>query len=178
MVRGGQIVAILVSSLLVTGPLLAEGPSGEPPGVAVGDRVRIRSALRGPIVGNVLETRPGALLIKTADRFPTEVPISGLTRIDVAVGTRSLAREGAAIGFLAGGAFLTGFGLAVCRDECDGYWAFFALGSAGAGALVGALGGATLKTDRWQRAGGRRVAVTLVPHRKGAAVNVAVRLGR
>jgi hypothetical protein len=178
MARRGHIVAILMTSLLVTAPSQAAGPPAEPAGIAVGDRVRIRNALRGAVVGNVLETRPGALLIKTADRFPMEVPIGALTRVDVAVGTRSLAPEGAAIGFLAGAAFLTGFGLAVCRGGCDGYWGPFALSSAGSGALVGAVGGAMLRTDRWVPAGARRVAVTVVPQRRGAAVGVAVRLGR
>jgi hypothetical protein len=186
----------------------AESMAGDPlPGevqtpcvdLGVGSRVRLRGRglPRGEVVGGVVaadaqsvtivrgpaSARAPVAGVGSSDRLRTRIPFSQVERLDVAFGTRSLAREGALIGaavpaaislvcFAVGGASeshgaVDNTGLRV------GVWAAVAVGP---GAILGALLGASTTADRWQRACGQHVRVTIVPGlRGGARARLAVR---
>jgi len=178
-----SLAAVLVISLTFpAASLRAEeaGVQGLP--FSPGDRIRYRiHGAEGRRVGEVLELGPDSILVQSAGG-PVRVPTASLDNLDVFRGRRSLAREGAIVGFVPGALFGAALGaLAACMDQgnCSGAGGPVILGgfmggavTAGAGALVGLC----FKKDRWERASPRRVRVALVPVRGGLAGSVTVAL--
>jgi hypothetical protein len=108
------------------------------------------------------------------------VALSSLARLDVHRGRRTLAKEGAILGFIPGaiyGGFFGAYG--ACDDQgpdCS------PLGGALLGALMvggvtsgaGALMGLPFKTDRWEELPVRNVRVAVIPVRGGVGAAVSV----
>jgi hypothetical protein len=176
--------------------LIALAGPGDPSPPTVGERVRYaRSEHGGTVTATVVETGPGWIVTRTRKGGdPVRVPFDGLTRLEVARGRRSRAAEGAVVGFIPGALFGGWVGLALsCIDAAPSDRALFSptndycsaragpvlavAGVVGAGtAIVGAITGAFIKTDRWQRVPTRPVTagLSIGPVRGGAAVSLRV----
>jgi hypothetical protein len=138
--------------------------------VGPGDRVRVTTPDRGRYDG-IVQAIPGDFL--TVDTLT--VPGASITRLEVHRGRKGHALLGAAIGSVALGAAGVaaaigfcggGFG---CSDEGE---AVAGAGGAGvvAGALLGALTGSFIKTDRWEDVPLDRLRAGVVPERDGFGI--------
>jgi len=159
-------------------------------------RARIRVWLKGPdserVVGELTAIDSEVLrLSRGHKREPTIIRRVSIQKVDVAVGKRSLTKDGALLGgALVGipaalvGAFL---GLGMVHYECEpnchpvapamvgGAIVVGAVG-AGAGALVGSLVGSTMETDHWQTLRGPRISGRLLPgQRAGLRAELSIR---
>ncbi len=185
-------VLVAVAAAEVVAAPMAEGVTAP---LAAGERVRfVRRDHVATTTATVVETGPGWIVARPKGGDPVRLPLDDLARLEVARGRRSVAKEGALIGFLSGAAAGGWYGFTVlCIDAAPSDRAAFspsgdycntnaALGLVsaavvGAGtAIVGAITGALIKTDRWQRVPTRPVAagLSIVPLRGGAAVSLGV----
>jgi hypothetical protein len=154
--------------------------------------------LGGQAVGNVVAADNLAITVAAEDvgdrrsdaiagstrRVVTRIALAQIERIDVSLGKRSLAGQGALIGAAVPAAIsLVGLGLGSAirprHGDIDntGYhvavWAAVAVAPA---AIVGAALGAGVRTDRWEPACAKPLRVTVAPDlRGGARVGLAVR---
>ncbi len=198
------LVVILVLALVVPAPAAASQVSGPPaperaagPSAAAEDRlspgarVRVNLSVRGAasVVGRIRAIDEKVLLLERLDR-PGSVAFarSSIRRIEVPVGKRTRAREGA----IAGGVILGvpgalwgfvawGVSNIDCESSCNPFapWlgaAMYGLFSAGIGALVGHGIGSRSQTDRWQAVERNGVAVSVAPTLNGGvSASVAIR---
>ena len=158
--------------------------------VRPGARVRVTGHFCQLFYSNCVRGSPqqyvGTFVTWEADTLVTEsngeiltLPIDWVTKLEVSQGQQSYTVEGAIIGLLVGGVAgaFTGY---VTYEECVGR-GFSCLGAfglgfnVGVGAVIGGLGGLVLgaitgassKTDRWQEVPLDRLRVSLGPQRDG-----------
>lgn len=160
--------------------LAAEAPRGAP--LEVGDRVRVLTSVSAnAITGEVIGIGAEGLRLRSSDRsLPFEVPLASVTRLERSLGKRSNAGKGALLGTVAGvgiGAAIAtkAYGGSDCDGPCTPYAVIVAAAVTGAGALLGTIGGALIRTERWESVSPGRVAVAVVPRRRAVAVAMAVR---
>jgi hypothetical protein len=133
------------------------------------------------------EIYEGSLLPRQDDSFrlqvpgesaPIAVPRSAITEIAVSAGRHSNAAAGATVGFLAGAA--GGVILFQAYNHCDGFFcgpytggtvALGAMLSGATGALVGALIGSSITSERWVQLPLNRIHVTLGHGGPGVALS-------
>jgi hypothetical protein len=156
-----------------------ERPSGS--GLAAGDRVRVSTSTAGKATtGRLIEMGPDFVRLQVSGRAePVAVPLAAITRLARSLGRRSSAGQGALIGTVAGTGLAAALVMKSSDSDCDGSCAPYAaiIGSAivGAGALVGAISGALIRTERWESAPLGRIGVSVVPRHRGAALALSVR---
>jgi hypothetical protein len=177
-------------SALAMAAAIAGSPSplraGEPPvsvALSAGDRIRLSTgAIAKGTTGRLVQVGPDVLRIQVDGRpDPIAVPLTAVTRLERSLGRRSSAGKGALIGTVVG----TGMGAVLVAlaghsdSDCDGPCTPYAIiaGSAfiGAGALVGAIGGALIKTERWEPVSLGHIGVNVLPRHRGAALALSVR---
>lgn len=146
----------------------------------VGDRVRVKTSTSAKgATGELIGIGPDALRFRASDRSLVDVPLASVTRVERSVGRRSNAGKGALIGGAAGLATMFTLVALWSGQDCDGPCTPYAVivGGAlvGAGTVVGALGGALIKTERWEAVSPGRFGVSVVPRRRGAAFALSVR---
>jgi hypothetical protein len=173
-------VAVAVSLWLTLSPAAwAQEPTAA---LRAGDRIRYRPPGSGGLsTGRVVDIQEGWLLVQPGpNREPVRVAVSSLARLEVHRGRRSLAKEGAILGFLPGAIYGGLFGAyGACDDQGSGC---NPLGGALLGALMvggvtsgaGALIGLPFKTDRWEKLPVRNVRVAVIPTRGGVGASVSV----
>jgi hypothetical protein len=149
-----------------------------------GLRVRVRGAGQ-PMVGDVVAVDSESIDIRLArERRVVRVPRQQLTRIETLRGRKSAAGTGALVGLIPAAAFggLLGYGFyrAFCEGCSDSPAPAMARGAVivGApGALLGAIVGAAVRTDRWEDipAGRWKPRISFEPSRRGARVALSFR---
>jgi hypothetical protein len=168
---------LLVTSLAIA-PLAAVA-SQEPAVINPGDRVRVTapSVLGGPFAGTVLTRDPDSLVVQGGTET-RRLPLASITRLDLSRGRKSHTLLGAGVGFLVG----AGVGGALFASDpysCDEvHSACIVLGAVAlgaAGALVGAVTGALVRTERWAEVPLERLRLSLIPD-GGRALTLRVSL--
>ena len=146
--------------------------------VGPGDRVRVTTPDRGRYDG-IVQAIPGDFL--TVDTLT--VPRASITRLEVHRGRKGHAPLGAAIGAVALGAVGVAAGIGLCESEfgfgggCSNRGeAAAAGGGAGVvvGALLGAVTGSFIKTDRWEDVSLYHLWVGVVPQRDGFGITASI----
>lgn len=166
----GAFLATLVISGAASWAAAQSGPAAsdalpEPPTfqIPAGAKVRVASSAipGGTVEGRVVSSTDEALaLMLGADDAPfgggqVVIPRASLTSVKVSMGRRGHALHGAVLGALLGAA--GGAAAEVDPQDCDSSSdAFCSQGeaiavSAAGGALLGALVGAVVKTEKWQK---------------------------
>ncbi len=129
--------------------------------------------VRGPrlqSVGTFLVWKSDTLVVQSNGDI-LALPLDSVTTLEVSAGRRSQTGLGAGIGSLTGVAIGVVVGAASCTDEV--FVKPTACAAAGgvifgaAGALLGALIGATMKTERWVSVPLDQLRVSFVPQRDG-----------
>ena len=171
--------AITLLALALTLGASTEATAQDTPPVAVGQRVRVSTESGATHVGLVTALSSGALELQDEEgsqRF--SVPLASVTRLDVSRGLKSNTGKGAGVGFLAGAVtgVLIGFSLGddppLFSDDPFPFSAEvkaavgFFLGGGG-GAIIGALIGKDIHSDRWVEVPLDRLRVSFAPHRDG-----------
>ena len=184
---GPKMFSLVVVALALT----AWSCSGHIPDTWIdpGDRVRVTapSLDLDKDVGTVAALVADTFVVELEDQADAlDVPLSEVTRLEVHQGHKSRAGTGALIGAGAGAATGVTVALVDCAgDEChlDGSdvtgAVVLVLGAGGAlaGAGLGALIGAAIKTDRWELVPLDRIRVGRSPAAPdGVAVSVTLRL--
>ena len=153
-----SLLALLVFALVVPPGMEAQAPE-----LAVGARVRVTSPRHhfNRDVATVTELR-GDSIVLTSKMGTRAVALSNVTRLDVSTGTRRNVRRGALIGLGVGALFgltMTDEAMDECSDQLllcptpatDGEMEVAgALVSGVAGAAIGAIVGAFVRTERWE----------------------------
>lgn len=162
-------LASLIAVLLLTP--LADLLGQQDTLVAPGARVRVYAPDR--FVGTVEALNPDALVLGLEHRDSSlAILFASITRLEVSVGQKSRARQGAAIGFFAG----IGLGLAMAAAFAEDTretgpttenlavaLGLFAAGT-GLGALAGYGIGSGIKVERWETVPLDQIRVTLMPY--------------
>ena len=151
--------------------------------VRPGARVRVTGHFRQPLYGNCVRSSPqqyvGTFVTWEADTLVTEsngdilaLPLDSVATLEVSLGRRSQAGLGAGIGSVTGAVIGVVVGAASCTDEVfEAFVIPAACAAAGgvifgaAGALLGALIGATIRTERWVSVPLDRLRVSFRPRR-------------
>ncbi len=163
---------------IILAALLGVACGGKPPPIVtpVGERVRVTAR---ELDVDRYDGRVAALTPDTLTVDSLAIPIAVLTRLDVHRGRKGNASLGASIGMFSGGAGFLVLSLATCEDgfifdkgECTAFGALFGLV---AGAGLGAIIGAFVRTDRWEEFPSDRLQVIIAPDRVNH-VGVGVRL--
>jgi hypothetical protein len=171
-VRTRTVLAV-VATLFAPSPLLAQSRELEP-GVRV--RVTAPSFQLSPLIGSFqeLDARLSRLTLLTGGD-EVEIPISAVRQLEVSQGTRSYAGLGAAIGLGAGLTYATTLVIlgegAMSGDLLYlGYWI-----AGGTGALVGAIVGSLVETERWEEVPVEKLRISIVSNgRSGFAISLAI----
>ena len=155
---------ISTAATLLCGSLA--GPAAGEEALKVGDHVRVTAPTFSPrrIEGIVARIDARTLtIVSTADTASRELPRSDIATIEVARGTRSRWRTGALIG--AGWGLGLGLLLSNPPSSATGFSVDGGALAAGvvAGAAMGGLIGALLKTDRWIAVPAGAVALRIQP---------------
>ena len=102
----------------------------------------------------------------TASGDTARFPLASLTRLEVTRGLKGNAGRGAGIGFLTGAVIGAAIGASEAGDYCTpGGCAALVGGVFGLGGLVlGAVVGATIKTERWEELPLSQLRVGVAPH--------------
>ena len=144
----------LVIISLTVAPLVTIASQELPP-LKPGDRIRATAPTfsPGPLVGTVVAFEAESLMVQGGTRT-WRLSRASLTGLDVSQGRRSHAGLGAGIGLLVGAGVgaLIGSGCDVIEGPVSSEAGCIAIGAAvfgGAGALVGAVTGALVRTERW-----------------------------
>jgi hypothetical protein len=129
--------------------------SQQAPRLKPGDRIRAQapSASPGPLVGTVVAFQADSLMVQ-GDTKSWRLSLASITRLDISQGRRSRAGLGAGIGLLVGAGVgaLIGSGCDAIVVPVSSEAGCVVVGAAvfgGAGALVGAVTGALMRTERW-----------------------------
>jgi hypothetical protein len=149
--------------------------------VRPGERVRITVSRwshsgGGRYVGTLVASTPDRLVVET-EGDTLALPLDSWTRLEVVQGQKSHTAMGALIGSLIGGTAGAVIGYASWEEneECPECWNWgpevpsmggFVIGLLG-GALVGAIVGDEIKTDRWKEVPVDRLQVRVDPLRGG-----------
>jgi hypothetical protein len=158
--------------------LLPTLAGAQQPQLSAGQRVRATAPALGlvRVPATIAATDAGALVLRTATS--QEVPLAQVERLEVYTGRRSHWLLGAGVGFVAGAGVTyavlgSGGSTALCNrsanqdalstGECLGLVAAGGVAGAGLGALVGAL----IKSDKWDDVSPERFRLGLVPRPKG-----------
>jgi hypothetical protein len=164
-----------------TGADASARPAAEADSLTPGLRIRVRSSRLGArrAVGEVVAVDDETVRVRFFDSAePIVLRRSSIRELEVSLGRRSRARAGAKVGAfvlgslgVVGGYFLGGAANIDCENSCSpgapfaGSLMVGALG-AGTGALLGAVVGTTMETERWQAAPTGRVGVRVLPGRR------------
>ena len=144
----------LLAMSLVVAPLTTIA-SQESPVLKRGDRVRVRapSVSGGPFIGTLVALETDSLVVQggTSTR---RLALASIAHLDISRGRRSHTVMGAGIGFLVGAGVGTVWILSSYGGggDCDPVGPCIALACAflgGGGAVVGAVTGALIRTERW-----------------------------
>lgn len=156
---------------------------------------RIRVWLEGPesekVVGELTAIDSEMLRLSRGPKDqPTVIRRASIRKVKVAVGKRSLTKDGALVGgalvgipAVVAGILLGGLMNFECEDNCHhaapmmvGGALLVGAAGAGTGALVGSLVGSTMEKDRWQAATGPRISGRLLPGRRtGLRAELSIR---
>jgi hypothetical protein len=163
-----RLITLMVSSLIVAP--LATIASQQSPAVKAGDRVRViaPSVSGSPFVGTLVALEADSLVVH--DTVNTwRLSLASVEQVDLSRGRKSHALLGAGIGLLVGAGVgaLAGssceqvmYDTGITQGEC------IAIGAAAfgaAGALLGAVTGALVRTERWAQVPLDRLKVSLAP---------------
>ena len=177
-------VAVLVAGLVTSAPAAA-GDDVVLADLSRGDRVRFRLSSGGKTVqGTIDAAGPEEVVVRPKDLAQPLLRFSPqqLAKLEVVRGRRSHWREGAAIGFVPGAAFM-GVMVVALSDcygrDCDLAGDVVGYGLAG-GAITGAVGaliGLAVKSDRWApvATGRPKMALNLAPTKGGFRANLSLR---
>jgi hypothetical protein len=167
-----RLVKLVVMSLTVA-PLVTISSQELPP-LKPGDRIRATAPTLSPspLVGTVVAFEANSLMVKrgTGTR---RLSLASLTRLEMSQGRRSHAALGAGIGLLVGAGVgaVIGSGCKAIIVPVSSEGGCIAVGAAaigGAGALVGAVTGALVRTERWAEVPLDRLRVSFTSDRGGA----------
>lgn len=164
---------VLISLLLPCPKLFAEEtltPAAGPLILGVGDRIRIivPSFKRQEMVGIVVEADGKSFVLRLAERGdPVRIWFSELDRLEIARGQRSMAWQGALIGFSSGAPFLLK-GL----EDPSSRWLKLGSVLSGLGAGLGAAIGQRHSADKWQRTTVPATRISVAPLLRGAGLQV------
>jgi hypothetical protein len=156
--RGRRVTALLLI-LGLAGPRLWADEPRQAAAPAPGMRVRFETSTERRRAGTVVEMDGDTLAVRLGDTSTVvRVPVAQVRSLEVAVGRRSYAADGALIGAIPGAVFGAFVGVyAGCYEDSDCGGASFSLAALGAlllGSLTGLVGaaiGALFKTDKWQK---------------------------
>ena len=167
-------------AMAVATPLAADETSRLGP-VMSGSRVRIHAptAIAKPLQGHVIEVTDRAIVILTGSST-LQVPRDAVTRLEVATGRRSNWKKGALAGLLLYGVMsplIVELDRGSTREaggdcgsgECVGYPEVIA-----GGALIGAVVGHFVKSDRWTPIDPQAASVGIAANRKGVGLAATV----
>jgi hypothetical protein len=156
----------LLAASLAIAPL-ATIASQEPPAIKSGDRVRVTAPTvsAGPLVGTVLTLESDSLVVQGGINA-WRLSLATITHLDRSRGRRSHTLLGAGIGLLVG----AGVGALVAGNDagCEIDLACAAIGAGivgGGGALIGAVAGALVRTERWAEVPLNHLRLSLTPDR-------------
>jgi hypothetical protein len=167
-----RLVKLVVMSLTVA-PLVTISSQELPP-LKPGDRIRATASTLSPspLVGTVVAFEANSLMVQrgTGTR---RLSLASLTRLEMSQGRRSHAALGAGIGLLVGAGVgaVIGSGCKAIIVPVSSEGGCIAVGAAvigGAGALVGAVTGALVRTERWAEVPLDRLRVSFTSDRGGA----------
>jgi hypothetical protein len=167
-----RLVKLVVMSLTVA-PLVTISSQELPP-LKPGDRIRATAPTLSPspLVGTVVAFEANSLMVQrgTGTR---RLSLASLTRLEMSQGRRSHAALGAGIGLLVGAGVgaVIGSGCKAIIVPVSSEGGCIAVGAAvigGAGALVGAVTGALVRTERWAEVPLDRLRVSFTSDRGGA----------
>ena len=163
----------LVGISLTVAPLVTIASQELPP-LKPGDRIRVAAPTLspGPLVGTVVAFEADSLMVQRGtDTW--RLSLASLTRLEMSQGRRSHAGLGAGIGLLVGAGVraVIGSGCHAVVVPVSSGVGCIAVGAAvigGAGALVGAVTGALVRTERWAEVPLDRLRVSFTSDRGGA----------
>ena len=167
-----RLVKLVVMSLTVA-PLVTISSQELPP-LKPGDRIRATAPTLSPspLVGTVVAFEANSLMVQrgTGTR---RLSLASLTRLEMSQGRRSHAALGAGVGLLVGAGVgaVIGSGCKAIIVPVSSEGGCIAVGAAvigGAGALVGAVTGALVRTERWAEVPLDRLRVSFTSDRGGA----------
>jgi hypothetical protein len=180
--RSANLLPVILA-LASAGDAAAQRPAVEP-----GQRVRITAPLVGlqEVTATVFSVGGGALVV-TGDST-VRVRLEDVTRLEVSRGRKSNCASGLGWGFLAGATTGVVIGLAsgserqgslfgggcwmLCSAGAKAMVAGAALGTAGA--VVGLVVGAIVRSEKWKRVPLDGVRVSIVPRRGGLGLGASV----
>jgi hypothetical protein len=167
-----NVVAFFLAVLLLVPPSAVTAQP--PPPVEPGAQVRVTASDCG------FDKHAATLESLRGDRLVfdmTECPLGSVTRLDVHRGRKSNVGKGALYGFLTG-AVVGGVVGAIEGDgamvSTEGAVAVWGVGIGAVGAVVGAITGAFIKTDRWEEVPLDRFRLSLAPKWDGFAVGLRI----
>ena len=139
----------LVIVTLMLAPL-ATAASQKSPSLKPGDRIRVitPSASGGPFVGTLVTLEADSLVMQ-GSVDARRLSLASVERVDLSRGRKSHARLGAGIGLLVGAGVGALAGCDQQNDQSDLTQGQCIVMGAAAGALLGAITGALVRTERW-----------------------------
>jgi hypothetical protein len=191
--RAWALAAALPVPALLASDAAAQAPAAGGVAVASGTRVRVSPPGAGRQSGTLIALTGDTLVLRRANGDTATWARAGVTRLDLSRGRRGHPWRGAAIGFAVAAAVGAVAGAAAheppdpespsCRDRglcgasrgAEATEAALLLGTLGA--VPGAVIGAMIRTERWQRTplGAWHVGLTVPAARRGAGAGVALR---
>jgi hypothetical protein len=181
-----RLLSVLLIGLLPA-PAFAVDARGAPE-ITTGSRVRLstKAAPKERVKGTVGAMDETSLTIVDDDHQTLKLPREGISSLEVGFGKRTRARRGALIAgviMAADVVLLCALDGSTYRDgryvdthgSCGSEDVGPILAAVGFGTALGAGIGALIKTDRWIPVSTDRVAVGIVPNRRGAGVALSLR---
>ncbi len=156
-------------AVLAFTPLTGATAQEQPPPLEPG--VRVRVSFDGERRSGTVVALESDTLALQSRRGTLQLLIASVTRLEVSRGRKSFgAGKGALVGLLVGAAL----GAALDNRRDLGRYQALAEGAT-VGTLLGAVGGALIKTDRWEEVPLERLSVSFAPQRDGRfALGVSV----
>jgi hypothetical protein len=184
-IRLARLAALPVGLCLLIGAARAEAGAevvdAPARGLAVGARVRVQAPgqFEGWRVGRVLELGSREVVLDLEGRRPLSIRREAIRRIDVSVGRKhhagTGALAGAGLGAVGGVVYLATITSMSDVDFDGGQYALATLGGAAGGAMLGAVVGLMIESDRWHPVADAPVRVSVRPvSGRGIAVGFTV----
>ena len=164
--------------------VLPSGLHAQAPTLTPGSRVRVWPACPAstparacsPVIGQFLGFQGDSLLIQEDGGPPRVIPGDPAMRLEVSAGRRGHTLLGLGVGTLTG--LATGAALVsscTTGSEDDGLCNIYYLITVPAGAGLGSILGALIRTDRWQSVAASRISLNILPMPHRVSVTLGVR---